>query len=147
MLQRPVAEDLDIDGRVQIPAAELVWTAVRAQGPGGQNVNKLSTKIDLRFDFEGTSALTGGMKARLRALSTARIDAQGCLVITAQEARTQAGNLARARDKLAELVRAALDPPKPRRKTKPSRAAKRRRLEGKRAVAEKKSTRGRVAGD
>jgi len=141
----PVADDLDIDGRVLIPAAELVWTAVRAQGPGGQNVNKLATKIDLRFDLVATNALAGAVKTRLRAL--AKLDADGRVVITAQEARTQLGNLERAKAKLAELIRRALDPPKPRRKTKPSRSAKRRRLEGKRAVSEKKATRGRVSSD
>jgi ribosome-associated protein len=137
-----VAEDLEIDGRVLIPAAELVWTAVRAQGPGGQNV-----KIDLRFDFEATSAMTPAMKSRLRALVGARLDAQGCLVVVAQEARTQAGNLAKAREKLADLVRRALDPPKARHKTRPTKASKRRRLEGKRATSEKKAGRGRVSGD
>ncbi len=142
-----MAEDLEIDGRVLIPAAELVWTAVRAQGPGGQNVNKLATKIDLRFDFEATSALTPAMKSRLRALVGARLDAQGCLVVVAQEARTQAGNLAKAREKLADLVRRALDPPKARYKTRPTKASKRRRLEGKRATSEKKAGRGRVSGD
>ncbi len=142
-----MSEDLDIDGRVQIPPSELPWTAARAQGPGGQNVNKLATKIDMRFDFEASAALTAGMKARLRALATARIDANGCLVITAQEARTQAGNLARAREKLAELVRLALDPPKPRRKTRPTRGSQRRRLEGKRATSEKKAGRSRVRGE
>ncbi len=137
-----MADDLDIDGRVLIPAAELVWTAVRAQGPGGQNVNKLATKVDLRWDLEATNAVSGAVKTRLRAL--AKVDANGCVVVTSQEARTQQGNLARVHEKLAELVRRALDPPKPRHKTKPSRAAKRRRLEGKRATSEKKATRGRV---
>jgi ribosome-associated protein len=142
-----VADDLDIDGRVLIPAAELVWTAVRAQGPGGQNVNKLATKVDLRFDVDATASLSPAVKARLRASSATRLDANGCIVVVAQEARTQVRNLERAKEKLADLIRAALDPPKPRHKTRPSRASKRRRLEGKRATAEKKAGRGRVSSD
>ena len=94
-----------------------------------------------------TDSRAVGTEELFVALVGARLDAQGCLVVVAQEARTQAGNLAKAREKLADLVRRALDPPKARHKTRPTKASKRRRLEGKRATSEKKAGRGRVSGD
>src|SRR5450432_823154 len=87
-----------------IPEAELRWTAVRASGPGGQNVNKVASKIDLRFDFEQSAALTAELKARLRITAAARLDADGRLQITSQLTRNQPDNLEDARQKLAELL-------------------------------------------
>lgn len=127
-----------------LPADELRWTAVRASGPGGQNVNKVSSKVELRFDLAETTALEPQVRARLTAIAGGRVDGRGVLLIVAQDTRDQARNLAHAREKLAELVRRALVPPKPRRATKPSRAAKARRVEAKRRDGEKK--RGRAAG-
>ncbi len=130
-----------------IPEAELRWTAVRASGPGGQNVNKVSSKVDLRFDFEQCALLSEELKVRLRASAGPRLDAEGRIQITSQLTRNQSDNLEDARQKLSELLLAATITPKRRRKTKPSRAKKAARVANKRVHAAKKQSRGRVAAD
>ena len=133
--------DLKISATVVIPAAELSWTAVRAGGPGGQNVNKVATKVDLRFDLPESVALSAAAKRRLEKLAAGRLDARGAVVVTADETRSQRQNLELAREKLAQLIAAALVVPKRRRATKPSKASKQRRVEGKRRTSEKKRAR------
>ena len=132
---------------VTISERELEWTAVRSSGPGGQNVNKVSTKVELRFDFEACDALSAAAKARLRALAQHRLDAEGRILITSQVTRNQPQNLADARERLAELVAKALVVPKRRRPTRPSRAAKRARVNDKRVHSKKKQGRARKTND
>jgi ribosome-associated protein len=141
------SDALRVDDRVSIPASDLSWKAVRASGPGGQNVNQVATKVDLRFDLEGTQALSDRVKNRLRTLAAHRLDADGRIQITCQQTRTQLGNLELARETLADLVRAALIEPKRRRPTRPTKGSKRRRLEGKRRRGDIKSSRGKVSGN
>lgn len=124
-----------------IPARELEWTAVRASGPGGQNVNKVSSKVELRFDFEESESLSPAVKARLRALAQHRLDAEGRILITSQVTRNQPQNLQDARLRLAELIAKAMVAPKRRRPTRPSKAAKRARIADKRLQSKKKQSR------
>lgn len=134
-------DDLRVSSRVTIPAKDLSWTAARSGGPGGQNVNKVATKVDLRFDLEGTDVLTATQKTRLRRLAKNQLDAEGRVMMTSSATRDQHRNLEDAREKLAALVRRSLTPPKKRKKTKPSRGAKERRLKAKKQRAEKKEAR------
>ena len=124
-----------------LPEAELDFRPIRAQGPGGQNVNKVESKVDLRFDLEAADVLPEAAKAALRRRCARRLDAEGRLVVTSQKTRDRPKNLADAREKLRLLILAALAPVVPRTPTKPSRAAVKRRLSNKRKTSEKKTRR------
>jgi ribosome-associated protein len=132
---------LRIDARVTIPETDLSWTAARSSGPGGQHVNKSSSKVELRFDLDACTVLGPAVKARLRALARSRLSADGQIRVVSQRSREQPRNLDDARERLAELIREALVPPKPRRETKPTRASKRRRVQAKRQQSAKKQLR------
>jgi ribosome-associated protein len=121
-------DPLEIRENLILPAGDFVIDAVRSSGPGGQNVNKVASKIELRFDLANTAALAEEVKGRLRALAKNRLDAEGRILITSQKTRDQLKNLEDAREKLRDLVLQALSTPKPRQKTRPSRGAVQRRL-------------------
>ena len=129
-----------------VDESEVEISAVRAQGAGGQNVNKVSSAIHLRFDIPASS-LPDDVKARLLALADQRITQAGVLVIKAQTERSQEGNRAAALRRLNELVASVATPPRLRRPTKPTYGSKQRRLEGKSVRSEVKSLRGKVRKD
>jgi ribosome-associated protein len=132
---------LRITPDIALDDSELEEQFVRASGPGGQNVNKVSTAVQLRFNVLASPSLPDDVRMRLVILAGNRITADGDLIITAQRYRTQAQNRADVREKLAALIRAATHRPKPRRKTRPSAASRRRRLETKRRRGETKRSR------
>jgi ribosome-associated protein len=130
-----------------IPGSEYTLSYVRSPGPGGQNVNKVATACELRFRVGATSLLDEGAKQRLRALAGRRLTRGDELVLEAHRHRTQEANRRDAIARLEQLIAQARHVPRPRRKTRPSRAAKARRLEGKRLQKAKKRLRGRPALD
>ena len=138
---------LEITPSVTIPDGDLAYAFVRASGPGGQNVNKVSSAVQLRFDMAGSTALSDAVKNRLRALAGRRLTDDGAILIIARNQRTQEHNRREALERLADLVERALVVPKTRRATKPTRASKERRLEGKTRKQQTKKQRSRVRWD
>jgi ribosome-associated protein len=133
---------LDIDGKVQIPEDELAEKFVRAPGPGGQNVNKVASAVELRFDVAASRALPDAVRERLLARRDRRMTEAGVLVIQASRFRDQGRNREDARERLAGIVRAALVVPRRRIATRPTRASKERRIEAKKNRARIKRGRG-----
>jgi ribosome-associated protein len=140
-------ERLVVTDTISIGEDELVETFVLASGPGGQNVNKVASAVQLRFDVARSPSLPEEVRARVNALAGQRLTKDGVIVIMARAYRSQDRNRAEARERLVELIRRAAEPPKPRRPTRPTKAAKRRRLEGKKRRSDIKRARGPVRAD
>jgi ribosome-associated protein len=120
-----------VNESIAIDEREIEESFIRASGPGGQNVNKLATAVQLRFDVRRSPSLPNAVSVRLQKLAGARLTKDGVLVITAQRFRTQERNRQDALDRLLEMIREAAVPPKPRRPTRPTLASKRERLDSK----------------
>jgi len=130
-----------VTSHIAIDEREIEESFVRASGPGGQNVNKLATAVQLRFDVRHSPSLSEEVRARLERLAGARLTSDGVLVITAQRHRTQGRNRADARERLIDLIRQAAVSPIKRRPTKPTKASRERRIEGKKRHAGLKALR------
>ena len=136
-----MSEDLVVNQSIVIPADELSWSFSTSGGPGGQHANRSNTRAELRFDVGGSAAIAPELKSRITAALGKRL-IDGVVVVTVDESRSQWRNRQMARKRLAELLATSARPPAPpRRRTKPSRAAKRRRLESKRRRSETKRLR------
>lgn len=136
-----------VTSSIEIDESELAFDFVRSSGPGGQNVNKVATTAQLRFDAANSSAISDDVFERLRKLSGRRMNRDGVIVISAARYRTRERNRQDAIDRLAKLITRAATPPRPRKKTRIPKAEKQRRLEDKRRRGETKRRRGPVRGD
>jgi ribosome-associated protein len=140
-----MAEEIRVGPHVFIPAAALTMRAVRSSGPGGQNVNKVASKVELRLDLARVEGLRPAQRVRLEALAAARRDADGLVLVTSQRTREQARNLEDAREKLRALVARALVEPRPRRPTRPTAASRATRRLAKAERSLRKRSRARVS--
>jgi len=142
-----MSEPLRISSSVVIPEDAIGFRAVRSSGPGGQNVNKVASKVELRVDLARIHGIGKDARARLASLCASRLDADGRLMVKSQKTRDQSRNLEDAREKLRVLVARSLVPPKPRRPTRPTKPSRERRLQEKRLRGKRKQGRSRAAED
>ncbi len=138
---------IEISSTVSINEDEIQIDFIRASGPGGQNVNKVSSAAQLRFNIRSSTSLAPDVKERLERIAGSRVTEDGILIIEAKRYRTQEQNRFDALQRLTALVRKALEKPKPRHKTRPTLASKQKRLQAKRQHSEKKRLRGRLSPD
>jgi ribosome-associated protein len=138
---------LHIPPNLQVPLDEIQFSFVRSSGPGGQNVNKVNTKAVLRWPVKQTTSIPDGVRHRFMDRYANRITVEGDLVLTSQQFRDQGQNERDCLDKLREMIAAVAVPPKRRKKTKPTKASIRRRVEGKRVHSQKKQSRRRPRGE
>ena len=139
---------IPIPPNIELDDSELEFAFIRASGPGGQNVNKVATAVQMRFDARRSPSLPNDVSTRLQKLAGSRLTLDGVIVISANRHRTQERNKADAIDRLVELIaKAAQPPPPPRKKTKPSKAAKAKRVDAKTRRGSVKAMRGRPGGE
>jgi ribosome-associated protein len=139
---------IEIPPNIELDEAELEFSFIRASGPGGQNVNKVATAVQMRFDARRSPSLPNDVSVRLQKLAGSRLTLDGVIVITANSFRTQERNKADAVKRLSEMIaKAAEPPPPPRKKTKPSKAAKAKRVDSKVRRGAVKAGRGRPGSD
>jgi ribosome-associated protein len=137
----PLSNEICVTRSVRIPRSELSFQFSRSGGPGGQNVNKLNTRVQMRWNVDSTGSVSDAVRERLLARARRRINSEGELIITSQRFRDQAKNIDDCIEKLSELIRECTAVPRTRKQTRPSKASKRRRLEAKKQHSQRKQAR------